>query len=36
VSGGAVCLDALTVADIFANTASTSNNDVFGFFTLCL
>jgi hypothetical protein len=32
-SGGVVCLDALTV--IVANTASTSNNDVFGDFMTC-
>jgi hypothetical protein len=34
-SGGVVCLDAATVADILGNTASTSNNDVFGNFTIC-
>jgi hypothetical protein len=34
-SGGSVCLDAFTVADIFGNTASTSNNDIFGGYTLC-
>jgi hypothetical protein len=31
--GGSVCLDALT--SILGNTASTSDNDVFGAFTLC-
>jgi hypothetical protein len=34
-SGGSVCLDSYTVANIFGNTASTSNNDVFGVFTIC-
>jgi hypothetical protein len=34
-SGGAVCLDAYTVAEIFTNSASTSNNDIFGAFDLC-
>jgi hypothetical protein len=33
VSGGAVCLDALT--SVSGNTASTSNNDLFGTFTPC-
>jgi hypothetical protein len=32
-TGGNVCLDVLT--GIFANTASTSSNDVFGAFTIC-
>jgi hypothetical protein len=30
-----VCLDAFTVANAIGNTASTSNNDVFGAFTIC-
>jgi hypothetical protein len=34
-SGGGVCLDALTTANLAGNTASTSNNDVFGTFTIC-
>jgi hypothetical protein len=34
-SGASVCLDAATVANIFGNTASTSNNDIFGIFTIC-
>jgi hypothetical protein len=34
-SGGVVCLDAFTIANILANAASTSNKDVFGFFTIC-
>jgi hypothetical protein len=34
-SGGSVCLDAFTIADIFGNTASTSNNDIFGGYTPC-
>jgi hypothetical protein len=34
-TGGAVCLDAFTVANLLGNTASTSNNDVFGSFTIC-
>jgi hypothetical protein len=34
-SGGSVCLDVFTVADIFGNTASTSNNDIFGGYSLC-
>jgi hypothetical protein len=33
--GGSVCLDAFTVANILANSASTSNNNVFGVFTIC-
>jgi hypothetical protein len=35
-AGGTVCLDAATLADIYGNTASTSNNDVFGLFTICM
>jgi hypothetical protein len=35
-TGGTVCLDSYTVADIFGNTAATSNDDVFGVFTICL
>jgi hypothetical protein len=35
VAGGSVCLDSFTVANIFGNTASTSDNDVFGVFTIC-
>ena len=34
-AGGVVCLDAYTVANILGNTASTSNNDVFGAFSIC-
>jgi hypothetical protein len=34
--GGTVCLDSFTVANIFGNTASTSNNDIFGVFTICM
>jgi hypothetical protein len=34
-SGGSVCLDASTVANILRNIASTSNNDVFGVYTTC-
>jgi hypothetical protein len=34
-AGGNVCLDAFTVANVLGNTASTSNNDVFGTFTIC-
>ena len=33
--GGSVCLDALTIANILANSASTSDNDVFGAFAIC-
>jgi hypothetical protein len=32
---GVACLDAATVANILGNTASTSNNDMFGVFTTC-
>src|SRR5262249_49432610 len=31
--GGTVCLDASPVANIPGNTASTSNNDIFGVYT---
>jgi hypothetical protein len=34
-AGGTVCLDPFTVAHLLGNTASTSNNDVFGAFTIC-
>jgi hypothetical protein len=34
-SGGVACLDAYTLANALGNTASTSNNDVFGSFTTC-
>jgi hypothetical protein len=34
-TGGFVCLDAATVADILGNTASTSNDDIFGVYTIC-
>jgi hypothetical protein len=34
-AGGSVCLDAFTIANILANTASTSNNDVFGVYMMC-
>jgi hypothetical protein len=34
-TGGVVCLDSYTVTNIFGNTASTSNNDIFGDFTIC-
>jgi hypothetical protein len=33
--GGVVCLDLDTVANIFGNTASASNHDLFGVFTTC-
>jgi hypothetical protein len=33
--GGVVCLDAYTLANTLGNTASTSNKDVFGAFTIC-
>jgi hypothetical protein len=35
VSGGVVCLDLFTSMNISGNTGSTSNNDVFGVFTIC-
>jgi hypothetical protein len=35
VAGGSVCLDSFTVANIFGNTASMSDNDVFVVFTIC-
>jgi hypothetical protein len=34
-SGGVVCLDLFTSLNITGNTATTSNNDVFGIFTIC-
>jgi hypothetical protein len=34
-SGGIVCLDVFTSLNIVGNTASTSNNDKFGLFTIC-
>jgi len=34
-AGGTVCLDASTVANITGNAASTSNNDIFGAYTIC-
>jgi hypothetical protein len=34
-SGGTACLDVLTSQHVFGNTASTSDNDVFGDFTIC-
>ena len=34
-TGGVVCLDQYTVSNIEGNTASTSNNDIFGVFTIC-
>jgi hypothetical protein len=34
-SGGVVCFDLFTSVHITANSASTSNNDVFGDFTMC-
>jgi hypothetical protein len=34
-TGGVACLDLYSVAHIFGNTATTSNNDVFGDFTIC-
>jgi hypothetical protein len=34
-SGGVVCLDVFTTTNIIGNTASTSNDDVFGVFTIC-
>jgi hypothetical protein len=33
--GGTVRLDLFTSLNIFSNTASTSNNDIFGVFTIC-
>ena len=33
--GGVVCFDPFTSANVTANTASTSNNDVFGDFSIC-
>jgi hypothetical protein len=34
-TGGVVCLDLFTSINITGNTASTSNNDIFGAFNLC-
>ena len=34
-TGGSVCLDQYTVSNIDGNTASTSDNDIFGIFTIC-
>jgi hypothetical protein len=34
-AGGVACLDAYTLANILGNTASTSNNDLLGAFTIC-
>jgi hypothetical protein len=34
-AGGTVCLDAYTLANLLGNTASTSNNDIFGSYTIC-
>ncbi len=34
-AGGSVCLDAFTIAHLFGNHASTSDDDVFGNFTIC-
>jgi hypothetical protein len=34
-SGGVGCPDAYTLANVLGNTASASNNDVFGAFTIC-
>jgi hypothetical protein len=34
-SDGVVCFDLFTSVSITGNTASTSNNDVFGDFTIC-
>ena len=33
--GGIACLDFFTSVNIFGNTASTSDNDIFGVFTIC-
>jgi hypothetical protein len=35
VTGGVVCLDAYTLKHLFKNAASTSDNNVFGVFTIC-
>jgi hypothetical protein len=32
---GVVCLDAATVANVSGNTASTSNDDIYGDYTTC-
>jgi hypothetical protein len=34
-AGGNVCLDSFTVANIIGNTASTSNDNIFGVFMIC-
>jgi hypothetical protein len=34
-SGASVCLDTYIASNIDGNTASTSNNDIFGKYTLC-
>jgi hypothetical protein len=33
--GGIACLDFVTSANVIGNTASTSNKDIFGVFTIC-
>jgi hypothetical protein len=33
--GGAACLDAFTIANVFGNIASTSDIDIFGVYTIC-
>ena len=33
--GGVACLDVFTSANVSGNTASTSNDDIFGIFTSC-
>ena len=33
--GGDMCLDAFTIAHVFGNRASTSDDDVFGVFSIC-
>ena len=33
--GGAACLDAFTITNVFGNIASTSDNDIFGVYTIC-
>ena len=35
VAGGSVCMDQATLAAFSGNFATTSNNDIFGPFTLC-
>jgi hypothetical protein len=34
-AGGSVCLDAFTIAQLFGNHASTSDDDLLGHFTIC-